>query len=237
MKLFQGRCLIGLMVTLAVLPSAWAQQNAPHIGYVYPAGGKAGTTFEVVIGGQFLTGLTNVFLSGGGVQAAITDLIRPINGKELNDLRIQVDALLARRAVVQNDFRALENFRSFKTAKTGKSDKATDDQELAALKQKYANATWTAADEKLLAGLRKKLNTSVRRPENPAISEVATLSVTIAPDAQPGDREVRLGTPQGLTNPLLFKIGQLPEFTKPASKAIRQTGATGFPASDCQRKS
>ena len=31
-----------------------AQQNSPHIGYVYPAGGQAGTTFEVIAGGQFL---------------------------------------------------------------------------------------------------------------------------------------------------------------------------------------
>ena len=102
----------------ALLLAVHAQQNGPHIGYVYPAGGQAGTTFEVVIGGQFLIGATNVFVSGGGVQAHITDLIRPIQGKELNDARIQVDQLMARRAVVRNDFKALEAFRSFKNSKT-----------------------------------------------------------------------------------------------------------------------
>ena len=143
-------------------------------------GGQAGTTFEVVIGGQFLIGATNVFVSGGGVQAHITDLIRPIQGKELNDARIQVDQLMARRAVVRNDFKALEAFRSFKNTKTIKPDDAEEAKEIEALKKKYADATWTAEDEKLLLEARKRIANGVRRPENPAISEIATLSVTIA---------------------------------------------------------
>ncbi|TAN38395.1 MAG: hypothetical protein EPN23_02340 [Verrucomicrobia bacterium] len=215
-------CALTVFAAALLFPgSAGAQQSAPHIGYVYPAGGRQGTTFEVVIGGQFLIGITNVFISGGGVQATLTDFVRPITQKELNDLRIQLDELMARRAVVRNDFRALEKFRSFKNSKTIKSDSATDDQELEAIKKKYAHATWTDADDKLLYEIRKKAYSSVRRPENPAISELAMLRVTVAADAKPGDREVRLGTPQGLTNPLLFKIGQMPEFTKPAIKTIR----------------
>ena len=220
MKLFRWRTL-GLAAIGACLSLAEAQQNAPHIGYVYPAGGQVGTSFDVVVGGQFLTGITNVFISGSGIQAAVTNFTRPINGKELNDLRIQLDDLLARKAVVQNDFRALENFRSFKNAKSVKSDKATEDKEIEDLKKKYAHATWTAEDEKRLNEIRKKINTSVRRPENPAISEMVTVCVTIASDAEEGDREIRLGTVQGLTNPLLFKIGRLPEFTKPAQTAIQ----------------
>ncbi|MDD4871994.1 MAG: PPC domain-containing protein [Kiritimatiellae bacterium] len=232
MKLFRWHTVIGLMTILTVLPVTRAQQkqnqNGPHIGYVYPAGGKAGTTFEVVIGGQFLTGLTNVFISGGGIQATITDLIRPITGKELNDLRIKMDELLARKAVVKNDFKALENFRSFKNAKSIKDDKsdnkkndATDDKEIEELKKKYANATWTAEDDRLINEVRRKISTNVRRPDNPAISEIATVQVTVDPDAKSGDREVRLGTPQGLTNPMLFKVGQMPEFSKPAVKNLR----------------
>jgi hypothetical protein len=205
-----------------VLATAHAQQTGPHIGYVYPAGGKAGTTFEVVIGGQFLFGATNVFVSGGGVQAQITHLLRPLNGKELNDARILVDQLMARRAVVRNDFKALEAFRSFKNTKSLKPDPAEEAKGLETLKKKYAHATWTPEDEKLLAEARKKIAGGVRRPENPAISEIATLTVTIAADATQGDHEIRLGTPQGLTNPLLFKIGQLPEVTRPAIKAIKQ---------------
>ena len=39
--------------------------------------------------------------------------------------------------------------------------------------------------------------------------------VTIAPDAEPGERELRLGTPTALSKPLVFCVGQLPEFNKP----------------------
>ena len=39
-------------------PFRLAQQQAPHIGYVYPAGGRQGTTFQVTVGGQFLDGVT-----------------------------------------------------------------------------------------------------------------------------------------------------------------------------------
>ncbi len=39
----------------------------------------------------------------------------------------------------------------------------------------------------------------------------ATVSVTIAPDAQPGRRDLRLVTPGGVTNRARFVVGQLPE--------------------------
>ncbi|MHC4170884.1 MAG: PPC domain-containing protein, partial [Planctomycetota bacterium] len=54
-----------------------------------------------------------------------------------------------------------------------------------------------------------------RNPENaptPAIAETVTVKMTIAADAEPGPRELRLETPAGLSNPLVFHVGQLPEF-------------------------
>lgn len=59
------------------------------------------------------------------------------------------------------------------------------------------------------------------KPENaptPAIAETVTLRMTIAPDAPSGRRELRLETPSGLTNPLPFWVGQLPEFKEKASR-------------------
>ena len=66
------------------------------------------------------------------------------------------------------------------------------------------------------------MSSGVRRPANPAISEIAVVRVTIAPDAQPGQRELRVATPILLSNPLVFHIGQLKEFSKEASKAITE---------------
>jgi len=46
---------------------------------------------------------------------------------------------------------------------------------------------------------------------NPQIAESALIEITMDPGAAPGDRELRLGTPLGLTNPMVFQVGTLPE--------------------------
>jgi hypothetical protein len=62
-------------------------QRAPHLAYVYPAGGRSGTTFQCVVGGQALATVSNVFFSGTGIDAAFVELNRPTNQKEFNSLR------------------------------------------------------------------------------------------------------------------------------------------------------
>jgi len=48
---FRVSVLLPAWVCLLMLVPAVQAQNAPHIGYVYPAGGRQGTTFQVVVGG------------------------------------------------------------------------------------------------------------------------------------------------------------------------------------------
>ncbi|NUQ66478.1 MAG: hypothetical protein HUU20_28790 [Pirellulales bacterium] len=225
MVLFRRFALFGLAL-LAVAPAAEAQQRSLHIGYVYPAGGQQGATFEAVIGGQFLAGFEEVVVSGGGVKATLLELAAPISGKELNDLRIRIDELLARKAVVRKDFTALEKFRSFKNAKDLKTDRESSDKELEELKRKYAGATWTPEDEKLLMETRKKMTSSVRKPANPAISELAIVQFTVAPDAEPGQRELRIVAASGLSNPLVFCVGRLIEFSEKVSRNIPEQKST-----------
>ena len=214
--------VLGMAILLAMAAPAWAQRAGVHIGYVYPAGGKQGTTFEAIIAGQFISSINHVYVSGGGVQATIGEIIKPISGGELNKLRIQADEMLARKAVVRNDAKALEQFRSFKNAKSVKTDPADESKELEELKKKYANATWTPEDERQLQDIRRKMGSGVRKPANPAICEMAVVQVTIAPDAKLGQRELRIATPFALSNPLVFNIGQLPEFSEKASKKITE---------------
>jgi hypothetical protein len=64
--------------------------------------------------------------------------------------------------------------------------------------------------------IRQKIAQSQKRMINPAIAEVVTLRVTISSNAVPGERELRLGSPLALSQPLVFCVGQLPEFNKPA---------------------
>ena len=192
-----------LATLLALLPFApWgrAQPSPPHIGYVYPAGGRQGAVFQVAVGGQYLNNATNAYISGAGVQAAVVDYARPLTQKEFNDLREKLKELQEKRAAAARNGRRRGGQASSQSA---------------------TNVVWTAADDKMIAEIRQKLFLfAPRRNQNPAIAETVTLRVTLATNAEPGEREIRLATPTGLSNPLRFWVGQLPEFTKRESKTV-----------------
>ena len=168
--------LIGaLWIAVAVLPAAvQAQQNAPHAGYAYPAGGRQGETFRVTVGGQFLERTTNAYVSGRGVQANVVECIKPLTPKQVNDLRERLDELRK--------------------------------------KPKDAEAV------KEMMAIRDKLNELQNKRANPVLADKVILQLTIAPDAELGQRELRLAAPNGLSNPLAFQVGQLAEFRKPEAK-------------------
>jgi hypothetical protein len=154
------------------------QPNTPHIGYLFPAGGQQGTSVEVTLGGQFLNGAETVYVSGKGVKATIVNNIRPMPGREIQNLREEIQQLAEKR----------------------QSGKATPE-EIAHL-----------------FTLREKLQEATRPPSSPAIAENAILQFVIAPDAEPGDRAVRIDTAAGLTNPLTFRVDGYHEFTRPWQK-------------------
>jgi hypothetical protein len=54
--------------------------------------------------------------------------------------------------------------------------------------------------------------------------ELVTLQVTVASDAELGSRDLRLEASAGLTNPLVFCVGQLPEVSKKAVKPDDRMG-------------
>jgi hypothetical protein len=175
------RCFaaVGLALVLAIVPTAQAQQSPPHVGYVYPAGGRQGAEFSVTVGGQYLDGVAKAFVSGPGVTATVVEHVKPMMQGEFNRLRDKLQEL----------------------------QKKTRDTEII----------------KEMIEIRKKLATFVKRPPNPTIAETVTLRVTMAADAEPGPREIRLVTPTGLTNPLAFFVGQLAEFSKKPVKIIDES--------------
>jgi hypothetical protein len=157
-----------LALYLVTVPVLRAQQNGPHIGFVYPAGGRQGDTFEIEVGGQYLENVANVFLSGSGIQAKVIEFTRPLSGQQITELRDKIQEL----------------------QKKGRDP--------AAMKE--------------IMQIREKIAASVNRNANPSLSQRVTVRLTVAPDAEPGERELRLGTPLGVSNPLVFCIGRLPEF-------------------------
>jgi hypothetical protein len=191
-------------VALAAMPGARAQRE-PRIGYVYPAGGRQGATFQVAIGGQFLDGVSNVYVSGAGIQATVLEHNKPLTQREFTLLREKLKELQEKRlAATGNSKKRVEKVESQTS-----TDSGTPGQEM----------TWTDEDEKMFAEIRKKLANPPNRQANPAIAETVTIEVTMAPDAEPGQRQLRLGTPSGLSNPLVFCVGQLAEFKETEPKS------------------
>ena len=75
--------------------------------------------------------------------------------------------------------------------------------------------------QKIMENIERRFAEMETFPANRAIVNLAFLEVTVAPDAEPGPREIRLATTTGVTNPLVFHIGQYPEFVRPAIKTCQ----------------
>lgn len=133
--------------------------DLPRIGFVFPAGGQQGTSFEIKVGGENIYGANSATISGKGANVEILDSQEPVNEKEKNKNR------------------------------------------------------------------QKKKNQTV-------IDEVIKLKVSISQDAEPGTRELRVITPNGVSNRLVFQISQLKEIieTEPNDRRDKAGAIPQLPA-------
>lgn len=178
---------------LAFTASALAQTR-PYIGFAYPAGGQQGTTSEIRLGGQGLDDVHAVVVSGSGVSARIVEYLRRLNNQELQLLNEQLKEL-----------------------KRATSSLASATETIA------ANSGSQDDTRKLIARIEKRVGEYVQTPACAALAALAIVEVAIEPQAEPGRREIRLVTPRGVSNPLAFHVGQVPEFSrKPMLSATLQ---------------
>ena len=180
--------IFGISALFLLFGGAAFAQQTPHLAYVYPAGGKIGSTFQIVVGGQNLMTVSNAFVTGPGIRATVLDASRPMNFQEFQKLRDRLKELQ-------------EKFQANRRGNPG------------------TNGVWTAADAAEREQIREKiLKNPPNRTANPAMIDKVIVTISIATNVAPGDREIRLATPNALSNPLRFCIGTLPEITKPAAK-------------------
>jgi hypothetical protein len=173
-------------VFAAAIPAALAQQNIPHLAYILPAGGQQGTSFQVKIGGQFLTNITGVLISGSGVETRIVENVRPMNANQAMQLRDRLQEL-------QKQPMSAENRQEFIDIRV------------------------------------KLIMFQYERNISPVLAETVILQVDIALNAEPGNRELRVMSPQGLSNPVTFQIGRLQEFTEKESFDVKTPPGTPIP--------
>ncbi|MGD0788602.1 MAG: hypothetical protein ABR898_11505 [Terracidiphilus sp.] len=250
MRRRRGRLIAAMVLACAQLA---AQQNSPHAGYVYPAGGRQGASFEVTVGGQSLNGVSGALIGGDGVRLSVLEYIKPMQPvqagmlrdrlKELNEKRRAANTPPATNKTVAADkstVAAASTNTGIPAAPntSGTTDKsppanvtpvpdksAVGGSSLAANASATADippAVWTSGDEEELRELRLKLAQFQKRSTNVAIAERVRLQVSIDAGAAAGKRELRLLTPNGVTNPVYFYVGRLPEWSKAPAGTVSE---------------
>jgi len=243
MNLLKLRAIVAAVAVLSLALATRGQQRAPRIGYVVPAGGKQGATFQVAIGGRYLDGASKVIVSGDGVEAMVIEHNKPLRGAEFQLLRDKLKELTARKLAATRaamPARPGSKFGNGRPARPAPPTKAPATPKAAppakarakgkpvkapisptaptgrrpAKTKPPAKPTWSDADERMLAEVRHKLRNAPNRKIAPSIFETVFVEVKVAPDAPPGKRELRMATKLGVTNPMVFYVGQLPEFNE-----------------------
>ena len=222
------RCLC-LAALLAAAPQAGAQTR-PYIGFAYPAGGRQGATFDVKLGGQNLGDVNQVLVTGQGVTAKVVHYERKLSPQDVNVLREQLAELKKSLPKPPAKPKPAATPPAAKptppppppqpSAKPATPPAAQPAAQPAAKPAPTAAAAKPAAAEpdpatlRLIAKIEQRVAEYVNQPAVQSIANLAYIEVTIAADAPPGERELRLTTPQGVSNPLPFHIGQLPEYQR-----------------------
>ncbi|HKX61317.1 MAG TPA: PPC domain-containing protein, partial [Verrucomicrobiae bacterium] len=185
--------LVAFAAGLMMAPAVQAQAR-PYIGFVYPAGARRGTTSEIRLGGQGLDDVNAVLVTGSGVSARIAEYRRRLNNQEIQLLNEQLKEL--KRATSSGS----------SAPETGAVDPTKED-----------------SVRRLVARIENRVGEFVQTPACAALASLAIVEVVIEPQAEPGRREIRLVTPRGVSNPLAFYVGQVPEFSrKPMLSATLQ---------------
>ncbi len=200
--LHSALCILISLLALGAT-DAWAQ---PHIGYLYPAGGRAGDIFSVTVGGQNLMNITGVCVSGGGVRLAgmrFMGRLRPLNRQQMMELQRRLDELRRKRSGASATEPAAQ-MPGRPANRNAPAVRLPNDPFLDNLDD------LSDADLQLVA--REFLDPNRKQTTKNSIAERVIIELMIDPDATPGDRELRLISPAGLTNPMCFQVGSLPEF-------------------------
>ena len=232
MALVRNIGISGLMVWM----SAAVFAVEPQIGYLYPAGGQQGTTVRIVAGGQFLNGAETVYVSGDGVTVKSVHYMRGfqnLNGdqrrelqrmfKECRDKRIEELPAAVQAEMFPKDKPRPRKNKPAEAPQKKEPDMPSDKKKAAKDDKKADTPPVKLPTHPLLEDLDSKslrelahaadqlfMPRNLLQP-NRQLAEMVIIELAIAADAEPGFRELRIRSRQGLTNPLVFQVGTLKE--------------------------
>ncbi len=196
-----------------------AQELVPDIGYAYPGGAQRGTTVDVIIGGQYIRGTKNILVKGGGITSEVIGIntfgSNVFNGKTNRVLQKMFEFVVRGRLAELNGTEppggTLES-----VIETGleKLDKKDTKKANRALSHPLLQNLETLSIREL-ANVKDALTFPKSKLQiNKQIAESLFVRLTIADDAKPGMRELRVQSIKGISNPINFQIGSLPEYNE-----------------------
>ena len=242
------KCCFVLAILAATVCSVCAQNQ--YIGFVYPAGGQQDSTFPIRLGGQSLVNASDVVVSGEGVSARLVDYYRILDNQEMGLVSQQLNELKKKETVVDDALAAKMASFEFPAPigpDTGanavaslicpicgtanaldaklcikcntKLEKPADTKP--AEKNAAPKSEKDVAKEKLIDRIQRIFAEDERNPAVRSQTELVFAEITVAPDAKPGRREIRVITKRGISNPLSFYIGQVPEVARKPMKTMQ----------------
>jgi len=240
--------IFGVAILVVSASSVLAQNQ--YIGYVYPAGAQQGATVAIRLGGQRLTYATDVVVTGEGVSARLVDYYRVMNNQELGLLRQQLKELKKKDATLSDAMTTKMMFFELPARVEPPEVKGVicpacgslnppgatvcsdcnarlpkqQNPQPGAAKANSAPPTSAkeAAKRKLIERIQRVFAEDERQPAVRAHGEIVFAEVTVAPDAKPGRREIRVITQRGISNALPFYVGQVPEVARKPMKICRK---------------
>ncbi|MCS7238254.1 MAG: PPC domain-containing protein [Thermoguttaceae bacterium] len=187
-----GVAVLSLLVACAEV-AGQTRANSPRIGYVFPAGGQQGTSFQITIGGQYLEGVEEVVASHPGIKMTISGFSRPLTQREVNELMQKLQAV---REKVQELLRSQGG-----RARMGYQG----------LFAKVAQEMGITMDQVRALEEFRRVRMDPKRQPNPQIAERVLVDVSVESDVPPGQYHLRVKRGGQFSNPLVFQVDSWPE--------------------------
>ena len=183
-----------------MLPSfVFAQESPqPNIAYVFPAGAQRGTKLNILIGGNKFNGTDKFIITGNGIKAKILGVDVPFTEGQKAQLRMKLE-------------------KEFVLANPGMKEKI---ESMGKDGQRFLrNETMKIPENKRQID-EADASQYLRELSSNALAETVEVELEISPDAKLGERTLYIVSPNGLSNPMRFYVGELKEFSK---ESLRKT--------------
>ena len=187
-----------ILAAFAFLAAPTLQAADPYVGYIYPAGIKAGTTNRLVIGGQNLNRIAGVRFSHAGLRVVKIENVpnfSPPTGPQRKHLVKWLDGIAAGHP---------------------EEPPLPDDPHL----DEWRSNSWWRALGTLDAGKLAIVERDLHVPKNalqstPSLRQKILVTVEADASAEPGHGELCLYGPNGISAPRPFEISAAPHVAEP----------------------